>query len=97
MRCPLPPPGRSLYGLGGRCGPDGHPDDAWDVSLASLQDHRKVATIGAKCNGCDHKRRWAIEELIGQHQPWTTVVELARRWKCDKCGSGDVLPFAIGR
>jgi len=72
-------------------------DDAWDVSLASLQHHRKAATIGAKCNGCGHKRRWAIEELIAEHKPWTTVAELRRRWMCSKCGSRDVLPFAIGR
>jgi hypothetical protein len=23
-----------------------------------------------------------IEDLIAQHRPWTTVVELARRWTC---------------
>jgi hypothetical protein len=26
--------------------------EAWEVSLASLQDHRKIATVGAHCNGC---------------------------------------------
>jgi hypothetical protein len=56
--------------------------EAWEVSLAFLQDHRKIATIGAHCNGCGHRHRWPIEDLIAQHQPWTTVVELARRWKC---------------
>jgi hypothetical protein len=71
--------------------------EAWQVSLAFLQDNRKVMTIGAHCNGCGHKRRWPIEELIAQHKPWTTVAELARRWQCSKCGSRDVLPFAIGR
>ena len=71
--------------------------EAWEVSLAFLQDHRKIATIGAICNGCGHKHRWPIENLITQHKPWTTVVDLARRWKCSKCGSREVLPFAIGR
>jgi hypothetical protein len=71
--------------------------EAWKVSLASLQDHRKIATVGAHCNGCGHKYRWPIEDLIAQHKPWTTVVELARRWKCSRCGSRDVVPFAIGR
>jgi hypothetical protein len=71
--------------------------EAWEVSLVFLQGHRKIATIGAHCNGCGHKHRWTIEELIAQHQPWTTVVELARRWKCSKCSSRDVVPFAIGR
>jgi hypothetical protein len=55
--------------------------EAWEVSLAFLQSHRKIATLGAHCNGCGHKHRWPIEELIVQHKPWTTVVELARRWK----------------
>jgi hypothetical protein len=71
--------------------------EAWEVSLASLQDHRKIAAIGAHCNGCGHKHRWPIEELIAQHKPWTTVAELAQRWKCSVCGSRNVLPFAIGR
>jgi hypothetical protein len=67
------------------------------VSLAFLQDRRRVGTIGAHCNGCGPNHRWPIEELIAQHKPWTTVVELARPWKCLKCGSRDVVPFAIGR
>ena len=71
--------------------------EAWEVSLAFLQDRRNIATIGAHCNGCGHKHRWPIEELIAQHRPWTTVIELARRWKCSKCGSRDVVPLAIGR
>jgi hypothetical protein len=71
--------------------------EAWEVSLAFLQSHRKIATIGAHCNGCGHKHRWPIEELIAQNQPWTTVVELARRWRFSKCGSRDVVPFVIGR
>jgi hypothetical protein len=71
--------------------------EAWDVSLAFLQARRNIAAIGAHCNGCGHKRRWPIEELITQHQPWTTVVEVARRWRCSRCGSRDVVPFAIGR
>jgi hypothetical protein len=36
------------------------------VSLAFLQDHRKIATVGAHCNGCGHKHRWPIEE---SHRP----------------------------
>ena len=72
--------------------------EALGISLAFLQSHRKIATIGAHCNGCGHKHRWPIEDLIAQHKPWTTtVVELARRWRCSKCGSRDVVPFAIGR
>jgi hypothetical protein len=71
--------------------------EAWEVSLALFQHHRNIATIGAHCNGCGHKHRWPIEELIVQHKPWTTVVELARRWNCSRCGSRDVVPFAIGR
>ena len=71
--------------------------EAWEVSLAFLQSHRKIATLGAHCNSCGHKHRWPIEELIAQHKPWTTVVELTRRWKCSRCGSRDVVPFAIGR
>ncbi|HKF60558.1 MAG TPA: hypothetical protein VKB42_04295 [Dongiaceae bacterium] len=27
--------------------------EAWEVSLAFLQDHRKMATVGAHC-GCGH-------------------------------------------
>ena len=46
--------------------------EAWEVSLALLQDHRKIATIGAHCNGCGHEHRWPIEGLIAQHKPWTT-------------------------
>src|SRR5262249_30488509 len=57
----------------------------------------KIGDVGAQCNGCSHKHRWPINEFIAQHQPWTTVVELARRWKCSRCGSRDVVPFAIGR
>jgi hypothetical protein len=76
---------------------DGKFREAWEVSLAFLQDHRKIPTIGAHRNGCGHKRRWAIEDLIIEHKPWTTVVELAQRWKCSRCGSRDVVPFAIGR
>ena len=70
--------------------------ETWEVSLAALQQPRRVATLGAHCNGCGHKHRWPIEELVVQHKPWTTVVELARRWKCSRCGSRDVVPFAIG-
>ena len=43
--------------------------EAWEVSLAFLQDHRKIATVGARCNGCGHGHRWLIEELISQHKP----------------------------
>ena len=71
--------------------------EAWEVSFAFLQDHRKVATIGAHCNGCDLEHRWAIDELIADHKPSTTVAWLARRWKCSKCRSRDVVPLAIGR
>jgi hypothetical protein len=56
--------------------------EIWEVSLAFLQDRRKIATIGAQCNTYSHKHRWPIEELIVQNKPWTTVVELARRWRC---------------
>jgi hypothetical protein len=49
------------------------------------------------CNGCGHKHRWAIDDLIADHKPWTTVAWLAHRWKCSKCGSRDPVPFAIGR
>jgi hypothetical protein len=70
--------------------------EAWEVSRAFLQRHREIAIIGAHCNGCGHKHRWPIEDLIAQHRPWTTVVELARRWKCSRCGSRDVVSFAIG-
>src|SRR5690242_16574146 len=73
------------------------PAETWDVSLAALQQHRKVATLGARCRRCDHEHRWPIDELIADHKPWTTVAWLARRWTCCKCGSRDVLPFAIGR
>jgi hypothetical protein len=68
-----------------------------EVSLASLQDHCKIATVVLHCNGCGHRHCWQIEALIVQHKPWTTVIELARRWRCSKCGSRDVVPFAIGR
>jgi hypothetical protein len=71
--------------------------EAWEISLAFLQDRRKIATIGAHCNGCGHKHRLSIEDLIAQHKPWTTVVELGRRWKCSRCGWRDVVPFAVGR
>jgi hypothetical protein len=30
--------------------------EAWDVSLAFLQDRRNIATIGAHCTGCKHER-----------------------------------------
>ena len=53
-----------------------------------------MATIGAHCNGCGHKRRWSIEELVDQPKPCTTVAKLQRRWRCSKCGSRDVVPFA---
>ena len=71
--------------------------ETWDVSLAALQQHRKMAAIGARCTRCDHEHRWATNELIADRKLWTTVAWLARRWKCSKCGSRDVLPFAIGR
>ena len=71
--------------------------ETWDVSLAALQQHRKVATTGARCTRCDHEHRWATNELIADRKPWTTLAWLAHRWKCSKCGSRDVLPFAIGR
>jgi hypothetical protein len=71
--------------------------EAWEISLAFLQDRRKIATIGVQCRACDHKHRWPIDELIAEYKPWTTVAELRRRWRCSKCGSRDVIPFAIGR
>ena len=40
----------------------------WDVFLAALQQHRKVATIGAGCRRCDHEHRWAIDELVADHK-----------------------------
>ena len=43
--------------------------EAWQVSLAFLQDRRKIATLGAHCDGCGHKHRWPIEDLIAQHLP----------------------------
>ena len=36
--------------------------ETWDASLAALQQHRKVATIGARCRRCDHEHRWAIDD-----------------------------------
>ena len=71
--------------------------EAWEVSLASLQDHRKIATIGVCCEGCGHRHAWPIEELIERHKPWTLVSDLWKRWRCSKCGSQNVQPFAIGR
>ena len=44
-----------------------------DVSLAALQQYRKMVTIGARCRRCDHEHRRAIDELIADHKPWTTV------------------------
>jgi len=43
--------------------------EAWEISLAFLQDDRKIGTIGAHCNDCGHKHRWAIDELIADHEP----------------------------
>jgi hypothetical protein len=60
-------------------------------------DHREIATFGAHFNCCGHKHRWPIEKPIAQHKPWTTFVELTRRWKRWKCGPRDVVLFAIGR
>jgi hypothetical protein len=60
--------------------------EAWEVSLAFLQDRRNIATIGAHCNGCGDKHRWPIEDLIVQHKPWTTVSELQR-----ECGPDDAV------
>jgi hypothetical protein len=63
-------------GLPGAVGLRHHPAmpeksrEAWEVSLASLQDHRKIATIGVSCNGCGHKHSWPIEDLIERHKPW---------------------------
>ena len=37
--------------------------EAWEVSLAFLEAHRKIATFGAHCNACGHKHRWPIEDL----------------------------------
>jgi hypothetical protein len=41
--------------------------EAWEVSLAFLQDHRKIATVGVHCNGCAHRGRWPVEDLIAQY------------------------------
>ena len=71
--------------------------EAWEVSLASLQDHRKIVTIGVHCNGSGHRHTWPIEDLIERHKPWTLVSDLWKRWRCSKCGSRGVLPFGIGR
>jgi hypothetical protein len=63
-----------------------------------LQDHRKVTTIDVHCNGCDHKHRWRIEDLIAQHKPWATVVDLARPWWCSRvrlAGCGTVRDRAV--
>jgi hypothetical protein len=43
--------------------------ETWEVSLAALQQHRRVATIGARCRRCDHEHRWTINELIADHKP----------------------------
>ena len=52
--------------------------EIWEVSLASLQDHRKIGTVGVRCNACAHRHSWPIEELIARHKPWVLVSDL---WK----------------
>ena len=71
--------------------------EAWEVSLASLHDYRKIATIGVHCNGCGHDHTWPIEELVARHKPWALVSDLWKRWRCSKCGSRDVLPLGGGK
>ena len=71
--------------------------EIWQVSLALLQDHRKIGTIGVRCEGCGHRHTWPIEDLIERHKPWTLVSDLWMRWRCSKCGSRNVPPFGIGR
>ena len=58
--------------------------EIWEVSLASLQDHRKIATIGVRCNACAHRHSWPIEELIARHKPWALASDLWKRWRCSK-------------
>jgi hypothetical protein len=41
--------------------------EAWEVSLAFLQDHRKMAIAGAHCNGCGHTPP-VIIDAAGQHR-----------------------------
>jgi hypothetical protein len=43
--------------------------DPWEVSLAFLQNHRKIAIIGVQCSVCDHKHRWPIDDLITSTSP----------------------------
>jgi len=71
--------------------------EAWKVSLASFQDNRKIGTIGVRCDGCWNKHTWPLDELVARHKPWTLVSDLWKRWRCSKCGSRDVMPYAIGR
>ena len=63
------------------------------MSLASLQDHRKIATVGVRCNGCGHSHSWPIEELIARYKSWE-VVAVFKMWLagcaavCDRAVAG---------
>src|SRR5215472_4884463 len=56
------------------------------VSLASLQDHRKIATVGVHCNGCGHRHRWRIKDIIVEHKPRTTGPRSGEAVKCSMYG-----------
>src|SRR5215469_7815119 len=69
-----PPSPAPLAGLsfGPHHGPmDEKHSEAWEVSLAFLQDHRKITPVGAHCNGCGHKHRWPTEDLKLTRTPAT--------------------------
>jgi len=66
------------------------------VPLVWLRDRRRVASIGVRCNGCGHKHIWPIAEPIRRYEPQTLMSDLWKRWRCLKCGSRNVVPFAVG-
>jgi hypothetical protein len=71
---------------------------SWCLVLWTFRsESERRAHRGVRCNACAHRHSWPIEELIARHKPWALVSDLWKRWRCSKCGSRDVLPFAIGR
>ena len=68
------------------------------IELAPFRQH--VAAMANDLADLVRRRGAApgqLAEIIAQYKPWTTVADLRKRWRCSKCGSRDVLPFAIGR
>lgn len=73
------------------------PPRIWRFPLGWLRDKGDIGRVGVRCNFCQHKADWPIDEMIERYGASTWLSEIWRRWRCAACGKKDCTPYTIGK